>query len=113
MATAGIVLTADHRTREPRYCQEIHYDIHTIFLPTSSTRRRLLERHYDLIVGLYGEEMGTRVMRQYAFFYCRGLPGVRAFRERFVRIERRVDFDATVAAFFQSLISPVTKSMRN
>lgn len=71
--------------------------------PSTAERCALLKRHYDLIVGLFGEEQGTRVMRKYAFFYCRGLPGVRAFRERFVRIERREDFERVVDEFFVSL----------
>ena len=68
--------------------------------PALAERRALLKRHYDLIVELFGEEMGTRVMRKYAFMYCERLPGVRAFRDRFVRIERRADFECIVEEFF-------------
>jgi tRNA-dihydrouridine synthase B len=68
--------------------------------PTLKERRALLERHYDLIVDLFGEAHGTRIMRKYTFFYCSGLRGVRRFRGRFVQIESRADFAAIVAEFF-------------
>ena len=63
-------------------------------------RRVLLLRHFDLILDLYGEERGVRVMRKYSFFYCNGLPGVRRFRGEFARIDSRASFTAMIDAFF-------------
>ncbi|TVR43739.1 MAG: tRNA dihydrouridine synthase DusB [Planctomycetota bacterium] len=71
--------------------------------PSLDERRQLLERHFDLILQLFGEERGVRVMRKYTFFYCQGLPGVRAFRERFVRIANSADFAQVVEEFFSQL----------
>ncbi len=71
--------------------------------PSIAERRALLARHFDLIVELFGEERGVRVMRKYAFFYCNGLPGVRRFRGEFCRIGSRADFARTVEGFFGQL----------
>jgi tRNA-dihydrouridine synthase B len=71
--------------------------------PALTERRTLLERHFDLILHLFGEERGVRVMRKYTFFYCNGLPGVRRFRDRFMRIASRAEFSALVEDFFGSL----------
>jgi tRNA-dihydrouridine synthase B len=70
------------------------------YRPTLADRRAQLERHFDLILELFGEERGVRVMRKYTFFYCNGLPGVRRFRDRFCRIADRAAFMALVADFF-------------
>ncbi|MEK7415661.1 MAG: tRNA-dihydrouridine synthase [Planctomycetota bacterium] len=71
--------------------------------PSIAERRVLLERHFDLILDLYGEARGVRVMRKYSFFYCNGLPGVRKFRGEFCRIDSREAFRAVVASFFEQL----------
>jgi tRNA-dihydrouridine synthase B len=68
--------------------------------PSLDERRRLLERHFELILELFGEARGVRVMRKYTFFYCNGLPGVRRFRDRFMRINDRAAFAALVEDFF-------------
>lgn len=80
-------------TGEPRY------------EPSLEERRELLVRHFELVLDLFGEERGVRVMRKYASFYCQGLPGVRAYRNRFVRIENPAEFHALVDEFFASLES--------
>ncbi len=71
--------------------------------PSLAERRHLLERHFDLICDLFGEDRGTRIMRKYTFFYCNGLPGVRKFRDRFCRIADRTAFNAVVSDFFENL----------
>jgi tRNA-dihydrouridine synthase len=73
------------------------------YTPTLDERRALLERHFDLICELFGEERGTRVMRKYTFFYCNGLPGVRRFRDRFCRIGSRDEFRSVCDDFFANL----------
>ena len=73
------------------------------YRPTVAERRALLARHFDLVLDLFGEERGVRVMRKYAFFYCNGLPGVRRFRDRFMRIEVPADFHALVEEFFATV----------
>jgi tRNA-dihydrouridine synthase B len=72
------------------------------YTPSLDERRALLERHFDLICQLFGEERGTRVMRKYTFFYCNGLHGVRRFRDRFCRIGSRLAFRELVEDFFTS-----------
>ncbi len=73
------------------------------YTPSLEERRRLLERHFRLILDLFGEQRGVRVMRKYTFFYCNGLPGVRAFRDRFHRIADPAAFHALTEDFFTSL----------
>lgn len=73
------------------------------YIPSLNERRALLERHFDLIIDLFGEARGTRVMRKYTFFYCNGLPGVRKFRERFMQIKSVAAFKELVADFFENL----------
>lgn len=74
-----------------------------VYTPSLNERRALLERHYQLICDLFGEEHGTRIMRKYTFFYCNGLPGVRKFRHRFTEIKDAPGFTDLVADFFQAL----------
>ena len=71
--------------------------------PGLSERRALLEQHFNLIIDLFGEKRGVRVMRKYTFFYCQGLPGVRTFRDRFVRIKSKEDFAIVVSEFFDRI----------
>jgi tRNA-dihydrouridine synthase B len=73
------------------------------YTPSLEERRALLERHFKLILDLFGEQRGVRVMRKYTFFYCNGLPGVRAFRDRFHRIPDPAAFHALTEDFFTSL----------
>jgi nifR3 family TIM-barrel protein len=73
------------------------------YSPSILERRQLLERHFQLIVQLFGEIRGTRVMRKYTFFYCNGLPGVRRFRDRFMRIDSVAQFHDLVEDFFGHL----------
>lgn len=73
------------------------------YAPSYAERRELLVRHFALICTLFGEERGVRVMRKYTFFYCNGLPGVRKFRDRFMRIESPVAFHELIADFFTHL----------
>lgn len=73
------------------------------YTPSLRERRDLLERHFDLIIDLFGERRGTKVMRKYTFFYCNRLPGVRKFRDRFMRIDSRAEFQELVANFFDNL----------
>ncbi len=73
------------------------------YTPTLDERRALLERHFQLICELFGEDRGTRIMRKYTFFYCNGLPGVRRFRDRFCRIGSRAEFIGVIDDFFADL----------
>ena len=73
------------------------------YAPSHAERRELLIRHFQLICSLFGEERGVRVMRKYTFFYCNGLPGVRKFRDRFMRIESPAAFHGLIDDFFGHL----------
>lgn len=70
------------------------------YRPSLTERRAALERHFRLVMELFGEERGCRVMRKYTLFYCQGLPGVRRFRDQFMRVASVAQFHDLVAAFF-------------
>lgn len=74
-----------------------------VYQPSIAERRALLERHYQLVCQLYGEARGTVIMRKYASFYCDGLPGVRRYRDQFVRLKTADEFQRLVAEFFDAL----------
>lgn len=67
--------------------------------PGLEERLSLLRRHYQLVIDLFGEARGTVIMRKYTFFYCQGLPGVRRFRESFVKISDRAGFEDLLTRF--------------
>ncbi len=76
-----------------------------LYNPSIVERRDLLEQHFDIIVSLFGEERGCRIMRKYTFFYCNGLPGVRKFRNDFMQIKSVEQFNKVVSNFFGQLRS--------
>ena len=48
--------------------------------PTAAQQRQLLLDHFRLVVGRFGPERGTILMRRYACAYAQGRRGVRQFR---------------------------------
>ncbi|MFW5698986.1 MAG: tRNA dihydrouridine synthase [Planctomycetota bacterium] len=67
--------------------------------PDLERRSALLHEHFALVLELYGPERGIRIMRKYSLLYFHGQPGVRRFRDRFVRIATPEDFIRIVADY--------------
>ena len=56
-------------------------------LPDFDEQRDVVMEHYDGIIELYGERVGSRVARKHLGWYSERLPGGKAFRDRVVRME--------------------------
>jgi len=56
-------------------------------LPDFDEQRDVVVEHYDGIIDLYGERVGTRVARKHLGWYSERLPGGKAFRDRVVRMD--------------------------
>ncbi|MGD9646617.1 MAG: tRNA dihydrouridine synthase DusB [Pirellulales bacterium] len=67
---------------------------------TLSEQRALLLHHYDLVVGRFGVEKGTMLMRKYACCYAQGRPGAREFRTRASRVASAAEFHQIVERYF-------------
>lgn len=50
--------------------------------PNSEEKRRLVLRHYEMLIALRGERVATLEMRKHAAWYTRGIPNSAAARER-------------------------------
>jgi len=74
------------------------YDGEGELLPEASfaERVRVLRRHFDLMVEVFGEELGCRMFRKVAPWYAKRFGPAAEFNKRVVRIATRGDFEATL-----------------
>ncbi len=68
--------------------------------PTLDEQRRIMLRHYDLVVRRFGEHKGTSLMRKYAACYAQGRPGARLFRTHVTSAATREEFFDVVEQHF-------------
>ena len=68
--------------------------------PTLDQERRLLLRHYDLVVARFGEAKGSILMRKFACCYAQGRSGAREFRTRVSHVASPAEFYDVVQQFF-------------
>jgi len=61
--------------------------------PTFSERVRVMNRHLDLMIEVFGEELGCRMFRKVAPWYARRFGPCHEFNKRVVRISTRAEFD--------------------
>lgn len=59
-------------------------------------RVRVLRRHFELMVEVFGEELGCRMFRKVAPWYAKRFGPAAEFNKRVVRIATRGDFEATL-----------------
>jgi len=64
--------------------------------PPFTERVRVLRRHFDLMVEVFGEELGCRMFRKVAPWYAKRFGPAAEFNKRVVRISTRADFEATL-----------------
>lgn len=64
--------------------------------PSFAERVRVLRRHFDLMIEVFGEELGCRMFRKVAPWYAKRFGPAGEFNKRVVRIATRADFEATV-----------------
>ena len=69
--------------------------------PSFEERMRVLRRHYDLMVEIFGEERGSLQFRKVAPWYAKRFGPVKPFNLAMVRISSRKDFEKAVADYLE------------
>lgn len=67
--------------------------------PSFDERVRVMCRHLDLMIEVFGEEAGCRMFRKVAAWYAKHLGPVIEFRRRLTTLRTRAEFHATLAAY--------------
>ncbi len=67
--------------------------------PPFEERVRVMGRHLDLMIEVFGEAQGCRLFRKAAAWYTKRFGPVREFRRRLVAFRTRADFDEALAAY--------------
>ncbi len=64
--------------------------------PPFTERVRVLRRHFDLMIEVFGEELGCRMFRKVPPWYAKRFGPAAEFNKRVVRIATRADFEVTL-----------------
>src|SRR5439155_15914761 len=67
--------------------------------PTLDERLAVMARHLDLMVDVFGENIGCRMFRKVALEYAKRFGPTSEFNRRVVRLATRSEFDEIVAAY--------------
>jgi hypothetical protein len=60
---------------------------------------RVMGRHFDLMIEIFGEELGCRMFRKIAAWYARRFGPAVDFRRRAATLRTRADFHSAVAGY--------------
>jgi nifR3 family TIM-barrel protein len=69
--------------------------------PTFSERVRVMCRHLDLMIEVFGEELGCRMFRKVAPWYAKRFGPSHVFNKRVVQVATRAEFHAVLAEYMQ------------
>ena len=69
--------------------------------PTFAERLRVMRRHFELTVEVFGEEHGCRMFRKIAPWYAKRFGPSIEFKKRIVKIVTRADFDAALTGYLE------------
>lgn len=69
--------------------------------PAFAERARVMGRHLDLMIEVFGEETGCRMFRKVAAWYAKRFGPVHAFKQRLVTFSTRAEFHEALAAYRQ------------
>ncbi len=69
--------------------------------PDFGERIRVLQRHFDLMIEVFGEELGCRMFRKVAPWYSRRFGPASEFNKKVVRISTREDFAAVLENYMR------------
>jgi tRNA-dihydrouridine synthase B len=69
--------------------------------PAFAERLRVMRRHFDLMIEVFGEEHGCRMFRKVGPWYARRFGPAHEFNKRIVQISSRADFDAVLDSYLQ------------
>ena len=67
--------------------------------PTFDERMRVLARHFDLMIEVFGEELGCRMFRKVAAWYAKRFGPAVEFRRRMATLRSRADFQAATTEY--------------
>ncbi|MDR1012058.1 MAG: tRNA dihydrouridine synthase DusB [Opitutaceae bacterium] len=67
--------------------------------PAFAERVRVMSRHLDLMVEIFGEESGCRMFRKIAPWYARRFGPSKDFKQRIIKMDTRADFHAALDAY--------------
>jgi tRNA-dihydrouridine synthase B len=67
--------------------------------PPFSERVRVLRRHFDLMIEVFGEELGCRMFRKIAPWYAKRFGPASVFNKGVVLISNRADFEAVLTQY--------------
>lgn len=68
--------------------------------PSLEEQRQCMLRHFQLVVGRFGSQKGTLLMRKYACCYAQGIPGARNFRSNIAHVDTPDEFFSVVERDF-------------
>ncbi|MDA1046918.1 MAG: tRNA dihydrouridine synthase DusB [Verrucomicrobia bacterium] len=69
--------------------------------PSFSERIRVLRRHYELMVEVFGENRGSVTFRKVAPWYAKRFGPVKLFNQAMVRISSRADFERVLKEYLE------------
>jgi tRNA-dihydrouridine synthase B len=69
--------------------------------PSFHERVRVLRRHFDLMLEVFGEELGCRMFRKIAPWYAKRFGPASVFNKGVVHVSSRADFDAVLARYLE------------
>ena len=69
--------------------------------PSFAERLRVMHRHFELAVEVFGEERGCRMFRQIAPWYAKRFGPAIEFKKRIVKIATRADFETALAGYLE------------
>jgi len=69
--------------------------------PAFEERIRVLRRHYELMVEIFGEERGSITFRKVAPWYAKRFGPVKPFNQAIVRISSKADFERVVEDYLE------------
>ena len=67
--------------------------------PPHAERMRIMARHLDLAIEVFGEDLGCRLFRKPAAWYAKRLGPAKEFKKAVVHLRTRAEFDELVARF--------------
>ncbi|HET7535536.1 MAG TPA: tRNA dihydrouridine synthase DusB [Candidatus Didemnitutus sp.] len=67
--------------------------------PTFAERLRVMRRHLDLGVEVFGEELGCRLFRKPAAWYAKRFGPAKGFKKAVVNLKTRAEFEEIVASY--------------
>ncbi len=69
--------------------------------PTFAERVRVLRRHLELMIEVFGEELGCKFFRKVAPWYAKRFGPARPFKVKVIGIRTRADFEAVLAEYLE------------